>query len=154
MFSFSLSLSSLSPSLSIFLSHTYLYLLCHVKWSLSSSLSLPLSLPPPPFPLSPLLPPPLSLLSLSLSHIYIYYVMLNGLSHMGRGRYVWFLLSLLSYWLKAFLRDHIYKARYIVSWPNPKQRLTIHTFDLMIIIRSSTHILIIITREMGHGNSR
>ena len=40
-----------------------------------------------------------------------------------------------------------YKAHTIVSWPNPEWWLIIHTSDLIVII--STHILTIITREMG-----
>ena len=37
----------------------------------------------------------------------------------------------------------------IVSWPNPKQWVIVHTSDLMMIIRQSIYILSIITREMG-----
>ena len=37
----------------------------------------------------------------------------------------------------------------IVSWPNPKQWVIVHTSNLMIIIRQSIYILSIITREMG-----
>ena len=36
-----------------------------------------------------------------------------------------------------------------VSWHDPKQWMIIHTSDLMMIIRQSTCILSIITREMG-----
>ena len=37
----------------------------------------------------------------------------------------------------------------IVSWPNPKQWVIVHTSDLMMMIRQSICILSIITREMG-----
>ena len=40
-------------------------------------------------------------------------------------------------------------ANTIVSWPNPKQWVIVHTSDLMMIIRQSIYILSIITREMG-----
>ena len=40
-------------------------------------------------------------------------------------------------------------AHTIVSWPNPKQWVIVHTSDLMMIIRQSTYILAIITRKMG-----
>ena len=38
-------------------------------------------------------------------------------------------------------------AHTIVSWPNPKQWVIVHTSDLMMIIRQSLYILSIITRE-------
>ena len=37
----------------------------------------------------------------------------------------------------------------IVSWPNPKQWVIVHTSDLMMTIRQSIYILSIITKEMG-----
>ena len=37
----------------------------------------------------------------------------------------------------------------IVSWPDPKQWVIVHTSDLMMIIRQSIYILSIITKEMG-----
>ena len=40
-------------------------------------------------------------------------------------------------------------AHTIVSWPDPEQWVTIHTSDLIMIIRQSIYILSIITREMG-----
>ena len=40
-------------------------------------------------------------------------------------------------------------AHTIVSWPNPKQWVIVHTSDSMMIIRQSIYILSIITREMG-----
>ena len=40
-------------------------------------------------------------------------------------------------------------AHTIVSWPNPKQWIIVHTSDLMMIIRQSIYILSIITGEMG-----
>ena len=40
-------------------------------------------------------------------------------------------------------------AHTIVSWPNPKQWVIVHTSDLMMIIRQSIYSLPIITREMG-----
>ena len=36
----------------------------------------------------------------------------------------------------------------IVSWPNPKRLVIVHTSDLMMIIRQSIYTLSIITREM------
>ena len=41
-------------------------------------------------------------------------------------------------------------ADIIVSWPNPKQWVIVHTSDLMLIIRQSIHILSNITRELGN----
>ena len=40
-------------------------------------------------------------------------------------------------------------AHTIVSWPNPKQWLIVHTSDLMMIIIQIMYILPIITKEMG-----
>ena len=40
-------------------------------------------------------------------------------------------------------------AHTIISWPNPKQWVIVHTSDLMMIIRQSICIRSIITREMG-----
>ena len=40
-------------------------------------------------------------------------------------------------------------AETIVSWLNPKQWVTVLISDLMMIIRQSTYIISIITREMG-----
>ena len=40
-------------------------------------------------------------------------------------------------------------AHTIVSWPNPKQWVIIHTSELIVIIRQSIYIPIIITRETG-----
>ena len=37
----------------------------------------------------------------------------------------------------------------IVSWPNPKQWVIVHTSDLMVITKQSIYILSIITKEMG-----
>ena len=37
----------------------------------------------------------------------------------------------------------------IVSWPNPKQWVIVHTSDLIKIIRQNIYILSIITRDMG-----
>ena len=37
----------------------------------------------------------------------------------------------------------------IVSWPNPKKWVIVHTSDLMMIIRQSIYILSIVTSEMG-----
>ena len=39
-------------------------------------------------------------------------------------------------------------AHTIVSWPNPKQWVIVHTSDLMMIIRQRIYILSINTREM------
>ena len=40
-------------------------------------------------------------------------------------------------------------AHTIVSWPNPKQWVIVHTSDLIVIIRQSICILSIITRKKG-----
>ena len=40
-------------------------------------------------------------------------------------------------------------ARTIVSWPDPKQWVIVHTPDLMMTIRRSIYIISIITREVG-----
>ena len=40
-------------------------------------------------------------------------------------------------------------AHTIVSWPNPKQWVIVHTSDLMMIIRQSIYKLSIITRGVG-----
>ena len=40
-------------------------------------------------------------------------------------------------------------AHTIVSWPNPKQWVMVHTSDLMMMIRQSMYILSIIIKEMG-----
>ena len=45
------------------------------------------------------------------------------------------------------LERHI--AHTIISWPNPKQWVIVHTSDLMTIIRQSIYILSIFTREMS-----
>ena len=52
---------------------------------------------------------------------------------------------------KAFSHKNIerHTAHTIVSWPNPKQWVLVHTSDLMMIIRQSIYILSIITKEMG-----
>ena len=40
-------------------------------------------------------------------------------------------------------------AHTIVSWPNPKQWVIVHTSDLMMIIRQSIYIFSVITKEIG-----
>ena len=40
-------------------------------------------------------------------------------------------------------------AHTIVSWPNPKQWVIVHTSKLMMIMRQSMYILSIIKKEMG-----
>ena len=40
-------------------------------------------------------------------------------------------------------------AHTVVSWPNPKQWVIVHTSDLMMIIRQNIYILSTITKEMG-----
>ena len=42
-----------------------------------------------------------------------------------------------------------HRVNTIVSWPNPKQWIKVHTSNLMMIIKQSICILSIITREMG-----
>ena len=44
-------------------------------------------------------------------------------------------------------------AHTIVSWPNPKQWVIVHTSNLMVIIRQSIYIFSIITRKMGKLNT-
>ena len=56
----------------------------------------------------------------------------------------WFCIAMVS--LKNIER---HTARTIVSWPNPKQWVILHTSDLMMIIRHRIYILSIITRDMG-----
>ena len=48
-----------------------------------------------------------------------------------------------------YLNIERHTAHTIVSWPNPKQWIIVHTSDLMMMIRQSIYILSIITREMG-----
>ena len=43
----------------------------------------------------------------------------------------------------------IHTVHTIHSWPNPKQWVIVHTFDLMMIKRQSIYILSIITKGMG-----
>ena len=50
-------------------------------------------------------------------------------------------------WLHKNIERHT--ADTIVSWPNPKQWVIVHTPDLMVITKQSIYILSIITREMG-----
>ena len=51
------------------------------------------------------------------------------------------------------LKNHIdierHTALTIVSWPNPKQWIMVHTSDFMMISRQIIYILSVITREMG-----
>ena len=44
---------------------------------------------------------------------------------------------------------YLHTAHPIVSWPNPKQRVIVHTFGSMMMIRQGIYILSIITWEMG-----
>ena len=52
---------------------------------------------------------------------------------------------------RPILHENIerHTAHTIVSWPNPKQWVIVHTSDLMMIIRQSIYILSIITKETG-----
>ena len=50
-------------------------------------------------------------------------------------------------WINMNIERHT--AHTTLSWPNPKQRVIVHTSDLMTIIRQSIYILSIITQKMG-----
>ena len=51
-------------------------------------------------------------------------------------------------WVDVDITRHT--AHAIVQWPNPKQWLMIHTFDLLMqITKRSTHVLMVISREMS-----
>ena len=53
----------------------------------------------------------------------------------------------LPFWSLKNIEKHT--AHTIISWPNPKQWVIVHTSNLVMIIRQSICILSIITREMG-----
>ena len=60
--------------------------------------------------------------------------------------------TVLGWWIilvKYVLIKNKNTAHTIVSWPNSKQWVIVHTSDLMMIIRQNIYILSIITREMG-----
>ena len=59
----------------------------------------------------------------------------------------YFILGAITY--SCYKNTERHTADTIVSWPNPKQWVIVHTSDLMMIIRQSIYILSIITREMG-----
>ena len=63
--------------------------------------------------------------------------------------------TLTAYFRRPFLNKNIerHTAHTIVLWPNPIQWQIGHTYDLIIIIRQSTHSLTIIRREMGKLNT-
>ena len=56
--------------------------------------------------------------------------------------------------LLAYKNIERHTAHTIVSWPNRKQWVIVHTSDLMMIIRQSMYILSIITKEMGKRKTR
>ena len=59
-------------------------------------------------------------------------------------------LRIMIIWAKNFDKNiERHTVHTIVSWPNPKQWVIVHTSDLMMIIRQSIYILSIITREVG-----
>ena len=73
------------------------------------------------------------------------------ISMLMRYMYIW-LQSLIPCLVVSFIFNKNitrHTTRTIVSWPNPTQRLIIHTCVLMITIRYSIYIFTIITREMG-----
>ena len=51
--------------------------------------------------------------------------------------------------IEAYKNTERHIVHTIVSWPNPKQWVIVHTSDSMMIIRQSIYILSIITRELG-----
>ena len=61
----------------------------------------------------------------------------------------WFLLRCNPSPLCHHKNTEKHTAHTIVSWPNPKQWVIVHTSDSMMIIRQSIYILSIIIREMG-----
>ena len=50
---------------------------------------------------------------------------------------------------RAYKNTERHTAHTIVSWPNPREWVIVHTYDLMMMIRQSIYILSIITREIG-----
>ena len=66
------------------------------------------------------------------------------------GRWMEFTNGLqLCHYFDVYKNIKWHTAHTIVSWPNPKQWVIVHTSDLMMIIRQSIYVLSIITREMG-----
>ena len=69
---------------------------------------------------------------------------------MGLSETGWqILLCLHSTFVYFYKNIEKHTAHTIVSWPNPKQWMIVHTSNLMMIIRQSIYIISIITREMG-----
>ena len=64
---------------------------------------------------------------------------LNSLEDIGQGQ-----RSLCD--TRSYKNIERYTADTIVSWPNPKQWVLVHTSDLMMIIRQSMYIISIITK--------
>ena len=69
------------------------------------------------------------------------------ITHDGTGGNKWIGSSHFFKWSNKNIERHT--AHTVVSWPNSKEWLIIHTSDLMMIIRQSIYILSIITRGMG-----
>ena len=61
----------------------------------------------------------------------------------------WIYVKMMLLWAPFDKNIERHTAHTIVSWPNPKQWVIVHTSDLMMIIRQSIYILPIITKEMG-----
>ena len=62
---------------------------------------------------------------------------------------LWRYSSALFRWMVSHKNTERHTAHTIVSLPNPKQWVIVHTSDSMMIIRQSIYIFSIITREMG-----
>ena len=72
----------------------------------------------------------------------------NGASQNGALINCGLWLNMVTYiWVNKNIERHTVHT--IVSWPNPKQWIIVHTSDLMMIIRPSIYILSITMREMG-----
>ena len=54
-------------------------------------------------------------------------------------------------WTNKEKKIVIHRAHSIVSWPNPKQWVIVHTFDLMMIIRQSIYIYTYIFSQSSQG---
>ena len=87
----------------------------------------------------------------NLSHITYYRSQRGcvlGLTFLWLSWGTWKSLQLWAWHLKGS-EEYRKTADTILSWPNPKQWVIVHTSDLMMIIRQSIYILSIIIREMG-----
>ena len=77
-------------------------------------------------------------------YIYIHPFVINGVPSILMQRLdVWYLMN------KYDKNKNTKYSAPIVSWPNPKQWVNVHTSDLMMIIRQSIYILSIIIAYMS-----